>query len=204
MPSPKLLKPEDIATAVRWTPQVSFAPLSQPQWLGLAEASFHDPTGQSRTWEVCERIHKGPITGKANDVDAVDVVATIRASTSQQTKGFPTDDTILLVLQFRPPTGGWTLEFPSGLLDKGETPETAALRELQEETGYTGTVVSVGPSITYEPGITSSCSKMVTVQVNPEDPLNASPVIRRDADEWSLNPVALPINELLQTLHSKG
>ena len=27
-------------------------------------------------------------------------------------------------------------EFPAGLIDKGESPEKAALRELAEETGY--------------------------------------------------------------------
>jgi ADP-ribose pyrophosphatase YjhB (NUDIX family) len=34
-----------------------------------------------------------------------------------------------------------------GLVDAGETPETAALRELYEETGYTATVRHVTPGI---------------------------------------------------------
>lgn len=33
-----------------------------------------------------------------------------------------------------------SLEFPSGLMEEGESLECAALRELEEETGHTGTV----------------------------------------------------------------
>jgi ADP-ribose pyrophosphatase len=43
---------------------------------------------------------------------------------------------IVLVRQYRPAVERVTLEIPSGLLDPGETPEVAAIRELREETGY--------------------------------------------------------------------
>jgi len=46
------------------------------------------------------------------------------------------DGTVLLVRQYRYATGGWLLEIPAGKLDKGESPETCALRETEEETGY--------------------------------------------------------------------
>src|ERR1700722_1603501 len=46
-------------------------------------------------------------------------------------------DRILLVRQFRAAVERETLEFPSGHVDPGELPEAAALRELEEETGYT-------------------------------------------------------------------
>ena len=38
--------------------------------------------------------------------------------------------------QYRHGTGKIALEFPAGITDKGETPEEAAIRELQEECGY--------------------------------------------------------------------
>lgn len=42
---------------------------------------------------------------------------------------------ILLNREFRLAVGEWVYNFPAGLIDKGETPEVAARRELQEETG---------------------------------------------------------------------
>ncbi|HEX9943958.1 MAG TPA: NUDIX hydrolase [Thermoanaerobaculia bacterium] len=46
------------------------------------------------------------------------------------------DGTVLLVRQYRYATGGWLLEIPAGKLDSGESPETCAAREVEEETGY--------------------------------------------------------------------
>ena len=40
--------------------------------------------------------------------------------------------------QFRPAVGKFVLEMPAGLVDGSETASQAALRELHEETGYTG------------------------------------------------------------------
>ncbi|MFM2082317.1 MAG: hypothetical protein RL380_1008 [Verrucomicrobiota bacterium] len=43
---------------------------------------------------------------------------------------------LLLVRQFRPAIGQFTLEPPAGHVDPGETPEESARKELCEETGY--------------------------------------------------------------------
>jgi ADP-ribose diphosphatase len=45
------------------------------------------------------------------------------------------DDEIVLVRQSRPGADGTTLELPAGCLEEGETPEEAAVRELEEECG---------------------------------------------------------------------
>ena len=46
-------------------------------------------------------------------------------------------DEVYTVRQFRHGSKKITVEFPAGLVDKGELPETAARRELLEETGCT-------------------------------------------------------------------
>lgn len=48
----------------------------------------------------------------------------------------PDDRTVLLVRQYRYPVDRVCVELPAGKLDPGETPLTAAGRELAEETGY--------------------------------------------------------------------
>lgn len=46
---------------------------------------------------------------------------------------------VVVVKQFRFGVGKTTIEIPAGIIDRGETPAQAAVRELKEETGYTAT-----------------------------------------------------------------
>jgi 8-oxo-dGTP pyrophosphatase MutT (NUDIX family) len=46
------------------------------------------------------------------------------------------DEKIVLVRQYRYPVDQTTFELPGGVIDKGEDPMQAAIREMQEETGY--------------------------------------------------------------------
>jgi len=47
------------------------------------------------------------------------------------------DNKIVLVKQFRKPIEEALVEIPAGKLEIGENPKECAIRELQEETGYT-------------------------------------------------------------------
>jgi 8-oxo-dGTP pyrophosphatase MutT (NUDIX family) len=46
------------------------------------------------------------------------------------------EDEVVLIRQYRQGIREITLEIPGGLVDQGDTPLTAAIRELYEETGY--------------------------------------------------------------------
>jgi ADP-ribose pyrophosphatase len=48
---------------------------------------------------------------------------------------------IPIVRQFRPAVDGFTWEFPAGLLEPGETPESCCRRELSEEAGVSSKTV---------------------------------------------------------------
>jgi 8-oxo-dGTP pyrophosphatase MutT (NUDIX family) len=45
-------------------------------------------------------------------------------------------DKLLLIRQWRPSVENYVIEFPAGMVDKGETPAQAIAREVEEETGY--------------------------------------------------------------------
>lgn len=66
-------------------------------------------------------------------MDGVNIVAMLQKLTGTE---------VLLQKQFRPPIDKICIEFPAGLVDEGETPEEAALRELREETGYVGELIA--------------------------------------------------------------
>ncbi len=59
---------------------------------------------------------------------------------------------VLLVRQYRYPIGKELLEIPAGTLEIGEDPQTAAERELEEETGYKAEHVTKITEIYMAPG----------------------------------------------------
>ena len=74
------------------------------------------------------------------------------------------EDHLLLVEQYRVPLGRACLELPAGLIgdeEDGETVETAAARELEEETGYrAGRIESLGEYFS-SPGMVSESFTLV-------------------------------------------
>ena len=63
------------------------------------------------------------------------------------------DGKVVMVKQYRHGAGEVTLEIPGGLVEEGDTPETAAMRELVEETGYTARKVSALGNVQPNPAI---------------------------------------------------
>ncbi|MBQ9037627.1 MAG: NUDIX hydrolase [Erysipelotrichaceae bacterium] len=60
---------------------------------------------------------------------------------------------LLFVSQYRHAVETELLEIPAGMLEKGENPELAALRELQEETGYKASKIEKLVEFFTSPGV---------------------------------------------------
>lgn len=74
------------------------------------------------------------------------------------------DDELVLVEQHRVPLGRRTIEMPAGLVadeDEGETLETAAARELEEETGYRAARIERLGEFASSPGMTSETFTLI-------------------------------------------
>jgi 8-oxo-dGTP pyrophosphatase MutT (NUDIX family) len=158
----------------------SITPVASTKWLELQTISYTDQEGVERKWDTVTRTTK---QGSAN-ADAVVIVPLLKRYGNDG--DVDVLDTIL-VEQFRPPMGQSTVEFPAGLIDKDETPEHAALRELREETGYIGeackTLPQVSRTVCMSPGVTNESVHIVVVVVDLDNPYNKDPKPEPDAGE---------------------
>ena len=163
-------------------------PVASTRWLSLVSIDYVDPSGQPRVWDAVRR----PTTSSDAEADAVCVFAVLRGTNLAERE-------TLLVRQFRPATGGETIELPAGLIDAGERAETSALRELREECGYVGVVRSKTPAVVLSPGLSDERVVMVVVDVDLDDAANANPTQRLEGSEF-ISVVRVPIRGLVHAL----
>lgn len=99
---------------------------------------------------------------------------------------------LVLVRQFRFGTNALSLEFPGGVMDSGETPLVTAARELQEETGFTGTAVRLLGSVHPNPAMqTNRCHLVLIEGATP----TAEPCWDRD-EEFEI--LTVPVDEVYE------
>nr|XP_034983704.1 ADP-sugar pyrophosphatase isoform X1 [Zootoca vivipara] len=161
--------------------------IAERKWVKLEQTTYIDPEGQTRVWESVKRTTRQ----KGVSADGVAVIPVL-----QRTLHY---DCVVLVKQFRPPMGNYCLEFPAGLIDSNETPESAALRELEEETGYKGEILECSPALCLDPGLTNCTSHIATVTINGDIPANLKPKQKPEEGEF-VEVVTLPKNDLLQRI----
>jgi len=139
-------------------------PTTEAKWVTLKRVHWSDPEGKKRTWECAERTTRG-----SSGIDAVAILAVLRS----ETNAF--QPSTVIIEQFRAPVGKYVIELPAGLIDGGETPEDAAIRELEEETGFKATKVLESSTLQVcDPGMTTANMKLVVVDVPFRDKLEQS------------------------------
>ena len=79
-------------------------------WISLQKITYEGHDGKIRTWESASRV---------NSMGAVMMIPVTK----------PNGD-LVVIRQFRPPTGRLVYEFPAGLINPGEDPVTAAIRSF--------------------------------------------------------------------------
>jgi len=71
---------------------------------------------------------------------------------------------IVLVKQYRYPVDAVTLELPGGVINDGEDPMVAALRETQEETGYTSDSIQLICKLAPNPAINDNTAYFYLIE----------------------------------------
>lgn len=143
--------------------EISRRTIASGRFISLEAISWRDAKGREALWEVAVRRGGQP---------AVTIIAWLQPS-----------DRLVLVRQYRPPAVGNVVEFPAGLIDAGETPEAAALRELLEETGYHGRMLRLLPCGYNTPGLSNDRTHIALVEVDETLPCNAQATPRHEPGE---------------------
>ncbi|CAI2378179.1 unnamed protein product [Moneuplotes crassus] len=185
---------------------ISQKTLVEGKFLNLVELTTENPDGTTSKIECTQRScwsdeHTTEIIHEdiQKNFGAVDSIATaIDPKTSERI--------ILLQKNFRPPVMNYVVELPSGFRDPGEPdPVVTGLRELKEETGYTGTngksafCVRNCPIDGDERGTFIYCD----IDLKSED--NKNPIQNLEEDE-DIEPFWTPLKDLkttLDTLHQE-
>jgi ADP-ribose pyrophosphatase len=74
------------------------------------------------------------------------------------------DNQLVLVRQFRYGVDEFSLEIPGGIIDSGEDPVAAGIRELREETGFVGSSARLLASVHPNPAIQNNRCHFVLVE----------------------------------------
>jgi ADP-ribose pyrophosphatase len=130
-------------------------PPPQPQrWQRLRD----EPHALTRIFNVVRAIYRHPHRTKEQDffvINAPDWVNVLALTPEGH---------LVLVRQFRYGINDFSLEIPGGVIDAGEDPVAAGVRELREESGYVGRTARLLGSVHPNPAMQSNRCHLVLVE----------------------------------------
>jgi 8-oxo-dGTP pyrophosphatase MutT (NUDIX family) len=151
-----------------------------------------EPCATTRIFDVVHAIYRHPGRSAAQDffvINAPDWVNVLALTPAGH---------LVLVRQFRFGIDEFSLEIPGGVMEPGEDPVTAGLRELREESGYVGTGARLLGSVHPNPAMQSNRCHLVLVT-------DARPVAKLDWDpdeEFAI--MTRPVDEVYALAYRGG
>jgi len=130
--------------------------LYKGQWLSLKSSLFINSQNEKITWESI---------GRSDNSIAFGIIAKLAPS-----------NRYVLIKQFRQAINNYVLGLPAGICGLGITSEedlnTCIIKELKEETGYTGTIKSKSPILKLNAAIIDQDFFIVTAEIDERNPKN--------------------------------
>ncbi len=150
---------------------------------------------KTRVFTVCEKESLSPEneTNSFISLQAPDWVVVI-----PEFKDSNGDKQFIMVEQWRHGTESVFIEFPGGVIDKGESPESAARRELLEETGRSAKSLKLLSVLSPNPAIMENHCHIFLAEVDAS--VQAQNL---DSDEF-VNVKTIPVQEVLQNMGKSG
>ena len=129
--------------------------LGKGKWLILRDETFLSEKGEEVHWETITRT---------SDSYVVVVVARLVPS-----------GRYVLLRQYRQAIENTVIGFCAGAAPAGSDPETEALRELREETGYIGRIVGSSGPLRVNVGMSNDIQYVFVAEIDEADPRNRTP-----------------------------
>jgi ADP-ribose pyrophosphatase len=129
--------------------------LTNLKWLNLFTVSYVDRNRVHKIWQIASRVKEPKCVTR--DFAKPDAVVMVPFHKSKKK--------MVITKEYRVPLADYEYGFPAGLIDKGETIQEAARRELKEETGLELTrFIKIGPPIYSSAGMTDESVSMVYIE----------------------------------------